>query len=412
MKKKLSIFLWLCMFTALATGLQGCSWWGGNDPFQSKATTKSGTDVKVNTAQEAKFQGSIYFTLDRNLYVLDGDGNLKQLTKGIDARDPAVSPDGKKVAFIQREKNYSDLVYMATSGDTTIHTVVTGNGQYYQNAQGANNYYWFAQPSWSPDGTHLLFLSDLEKTTWIGQLPGTIFNNASLLDMQAFSLPYDTPTLTGDEALNQAQIMAYAYYGDGGIRDPSYRPNHAEQIVYTNYMYDEDTATKQMIQIALEDTTLLTGAQGASYHPGNEPSVDLTPGTADLVNFQPMFSPDGNTIAYIRREGTTQMSLYVMAVADEVTADPASQANQQNALAPYNQSTKLLTQQYISQPVWSPDGKHLLYYGYANNTFDIWMVTVTKDAKSGKYSVQENSQVQLTQAGGHLDGDSRASWTN
>jgi len=64
----------------------------------------------------------------------------------------------------------------------------------------------------------------------------------------------------------------------------------------------------------------------------------------------------------------------------------------------------------VSQPVWSPDGKQLLYYSYQNDNFDIWLATLNKDPKTGKVSMKPDSQVQLTQSNGQLDGDSRASW--
>ena len=108
-----------------------------------------------------------------------------------------------------------------------------------------------------------------------------------------------------------------------------------------------------------------------------------------------------------------------MPVAENVANNPAvtnfnpnSNANASNALIPYNtKSNKLLTDRYVSEPVWSPDGKQLLYYGFNNNTFDLYLVTLTKDAQTGLYSVKADSQVQLTQASGLLDGDSRAVWT-
>ena len=409
----------LLLSTVLILSLQGCLGIGeNNNSFQNRGTGKNNHPIQINTAQQAKFTGKIYFTLNRNLYVLDDHLQLTQVTQGMDVRDPAVSPDGKWVAFIQRYKNYSDLVYMSTNPlDHTIHTVVTGNGQYIPQGNGENTYYWFAQPAWSADSSHLLFLSDLQKNFYWKSLGGT-YANAYFLDMQVFSLPINV-SHTAQQAIDQAQAIGYAIFGDGGNRDPSYRPNHPEQVMYTTFQYDP-TGSKQVVQIVLEDTTLVTGAHGLQYHPGTDPSVPLTPNIPDLVNFQPAFSPDGNTIAYVQRVNVNSMSLYTMPVAEGVANNPndpafnpTDPANLQKALVPYStQSVKLLTDHFVSQPVWSPNGKQLLYYDYQNNSFDIWLATLNKDPKTGAVSMKPNSQVQLTQSNGQLDGDSQASWAS
>jgi hypothetical protein len=97
------------------------------------------------------------------------------------------------------------------------------------------------------------------------------------------------------------------------------------------------------------------------------------------------------------------MGLYTMPVPEGVTGDPNNPAFDPNAqenlnkgLSLYSQSSKLLDGQYVSQPIWSPDGTHILYDGFANNFFDLWIAAVTKDAKTGTYHLQPNSQVQLT----------------
>ena len=95
--------------------------------------------------------------------------------------------------------------------------------------------------------------------------------------MQVFSLPIDV-SLTAQQAIDQAQAVGYAVFGDGGNRDPSYRPGHPEQVMYTTFQYDP-TGDKQIVQIVLEDVTLVTGVRRQQYHPGNDPSVPLTPGT-------------------------------------------------------------------------------------------------------------------------------------
>lgn len=107
-----------------------------------------------------------------------------------------------------------------------------------------------------------------------------------------------------------------------------------------------------------------------------------------------------------------------MPVPEGVTGDPNNSAFNPNApenlkksLSLYSQSSKLLDGQYISQPIWSPDGTHILYDSFANNFFDLWIVAVTKDAKTGTSHLQPGSQVQLTQTQGKLDAASRACWT-
>ncbi|HEY4034631.1 MAG TPA: hypothetical protein VGL94_11770 [Ktedonobacteraceae bacterium] len=409
----------LLLSVVLVFSLQGCLGISeDSSSFQNTATGKDGQPIQVNMAQQAKFTGKIYFTLNRNLYILGGNLKLTQITQGMDVRDPAVSPDGKWVAFIQRYKDYSNLVYMSTNSlDHTIHTIVTGSGHYTPQGNGANTYYWFAQPAWSADSSHLMFLSDLQKNFYWNSLGG-VYANAYFLDMQVFSLPIDV-SLTAQQAMDQAQPIGYAVFGDGGNRDPSYRPGHPEQVMYTTFQYDP-TGDKQVVQIVLEDTTLVTGVRRQQYHPGNDPSVPLTPDIPDLVNFQPAFSPDGNTIAYVQRvnTNTNTTSLYTIPVAEGVANDPndpafnpTASANLQKALIPYStKSVKLLANSFVSQPVWSPDGKQLLYYGYQNDKFDIWLATLNNDPKTDKVSMKPDSQVQLMQSNGQLDGDSRASW--
>jgi Tol biopolymer transport system component len=103
------------------------------------------------------------------------------------------------------------------------------------------------------------------------------------------------------------------------------------------------------------------------------------------------------------------MSLYVMPLPiQDVTSNPNSPTVEQEALAPYKKASRLLTQQYVSQPVWSPDGKQIAYLSYTNNEFNIWLATVTHNSKSGVYTIQGNP-VQLTSGG--IDGDSRPFWT-
>lgn len=390
----------------LSLSLQSCLGIGNSsNTANNNNFTKTG-NLGINNTDQAVFKGKIYFTLNHNLYVLDGTRTPHQLTNGITAMDPAVSPDGKWIAFSAHYANYSNLVYMPANGGPPLRTVIGGGGHFYIAAgDGTNNYYWLAQPTWSPDSKNLLFLSDLQKQFYWKSL-GTPFNNAYFSDLQIFSLPIGQPPLTANQVTTTTQAVAYASFGDGGDRDPVYRPHHNDQIAFTHYQYDP-TGTQQIIQIFLENPNAIANNPGV-YSPVADPAVPLTPANTNQQSIEPAFSPDGNSIAYIRRQSSVSMGLYVMPVADNVTQDPNNPTVEKQALQPFNKSALLLAGQYISDPVWSPDGKQIAYLAYNNNVFDIWLANVHVD-KTGKYQMT-GSPIQLTSANGQLDGDSRPFW--
>ena len=383
------------LLLSLTLTLQGCLGIGDNTQNSNNITTNSNGN-KVNIVQNL-FKGKIYFTIDHNLWVTDGKNNTREIMTGGNIYDPAVSPNGKWIVVSTRNKDSSDIAFMPVSGGTR-HNLLSGSGRYYTDGGFIkSSYHWFAQPAWSPDSTHILFLSDIEKENWYGATG----INAPLLDLQIFSISFNNPNA-------KPQDVAYASFGDGGDRDPSYRPGHPNLIMYTHYAYDPATRTQQVIQIFLEDANAIANHPGV-YHPGipgYDPGVAIT--DQKNQNLQPAFSPDGNAIVYVRRESPTQMGLYIMAVAEGVTANPNDPKVEQQALIPYKKSSHLLSGQYISQPVWSPDGKQIAYISYNNSEFDLWLANIMYNAKTGAYSLQGNP-VQLTTGG--IDGNSRPFWT-
>lgn len=405
------------IFAVLSMTLQSCLG-SSSTTYQSVIKGKNG-DVGINTA--SVFKGKIYFTLDRNLYVLSGSDitHPKQLTSGLDVRDPAVSPNGKWIAFDVHHTNYSDLAYMPVTGGTPT-IIVSGQGAFYPNSAGAlSTYHWYGQPAWAPDSEHIIFLGDNQKAYWL-QNEGYVGNyDASILDMQIYMVSMNDRLTTQDQVAG-AQPVAFSSIGAGGLRDPGYRPGHSDEVIYTNYAYTADSNNTDLnTQIELINPSTIENAILAGntfeYHPGEDqvesnPGVAITPGTSNLSNLEPSFSPDGNTIVYTRRESATSMSLYTMPVTDGVTSDTTGSSSKD--LSAYNKSSKLLSGQYLSQPVWSPTGTQIAYYSYTSTSFDLWLTTMVKNTKTGTYSIQKDSSVQLTQANGSLDTDSRPVWTN
>lgn len=380
---------------SLAFTLQGCLGINDNKSNGNTITTNSnGNNVSV---VQNLFKGKIYFTIDHNLWVTDGKNNTREIMTSGNVFDPAVSPNGKWLVVSTLNKNSSDIAIMPLSGGKR-HNLLSGSGSFYNDGGFIkSSSHWFAQPTWSPDSTHILFLSDLQKNFVWYNLGGD-FSRAPFLDLQVFSIPLNDPG-------SKPQDVAYADFGDGGDRDPSYRPGHPTEIVYTHYAYDTATRTQQVIQIFLEDATAIANHPGL-YHPGYDPGIPIT--NSKDQNLQPAFSPDGNSIVYIRRESPSQMGLYIMPVPDVFTVNPNDAKTEQQALLPYKKSSHLLSGQYMCQPVWSPDGKQIAYISYNNNEFDLWLANVTLNAKKGTYSLQGNP-VQLTTGG--IDGNSRPFWT-
>lgn len=205
-------YKWYTVFllAALTLSLQSCLDIGSDNPFQSKNTGKNG-QIGVNSTQQAEFSGKIYFTLNRNLYMLDGHLNLKKLTQGMDVRNPAISPDGKWIAFANFFHNYSDLMLMPTSGGAP-QTLISGNGKYLPNPaspMGApkSTFLWLAQPAWNADSNHLLFVSDMDKLS-IGPcnvddflLDPLIFLRLSLIQRNNYKLLLIVPLAMGGYAI-------------------------------------------------------------------------------------------------------------------------------------------------------------------------------------------------------------------
>ena len=397
MKRTTLFWSTLLLLAMVALSVRGCLGIGSHGkPF---ATGLGGQPVTVNLDV---FTGKFYLTVNGNLYVLGGNTPTQELVKTANAMDPAVSPDGKWVAFVEKYQNYTNLCVVSTSGGP-VRVLRSGKGYFYKNSGGFihNTYDWYAQPAWSQDGSTLLVLSDLEKEDWYQQTG----QDAPLLDLQVFSIPFAHPSGTPTE-------VAYATYGDGGDENPSYRPGHPDQIIYTHYTYDAATGTQQQIQLYMENPDTISQNPGM-YYPGSpgggyDPAIAITPATSTITD--PAFSPNGNAIAYIKTDSkTNQMELDVMPVPpDRVTQTPNDAATEELALEAYErQSSHLLTGRYISDPVWSPDGKQIAYYTDTNDAFDLWIVQVSYTGKTGTYRLQ-GSPVQVTSRG--VDAASHPVW--
>lgn len=192
--------------------------------------------------------GQLVFTSRRasptpQVFLRAADGTVHQLTTGMDAADPRLSPDGTLVAFDAAEPNpdgtgtQRDLWLVRTDGTGLRRLTDTAANE--------------TDPTFSPDGTMIAYSCDQTGTSQIFTL----------------SLAGGTPV----------QVTTA-----GADTQPAWNPVHANLIVYTEGT--GDARRLRAIDGATSDIQILTGAAEA------------------VPSFSPAWQPDGNELTFVSDE--------------------------------------------------------------------------------------------------------------
>ena len=307
---------------------------------------------QVTAVKKFSVPGRLYAVKGGTLYRFSGT-QTTALTRGIKVRDPAVTPDGTRLAYAQLDGDGSTIV-VADPDLHESHPVTP--------PAGPDGRLWAFAPAFAPDGRSLAYLSDRGKYECDRRGP---------TDLAVWRYDLVRPSY-------RRLFCPNSYTGGDG--DPTWRPGQEGQLLYTTYGYDGFPP--------------VSVARITWFSTASRRNLFLSPEGAR--NFQAAWSPDGKAVVYIRA-GTRSDDLYVM------TLPPTFQREPQ----PYpTESATLLQAGMIAHPVWAPDGSALAFLMLTNGSFDLYVLPLMTDgslrAAGPPVAVTRNS---------FFDADSRLAWS-
>jgi TolB protein len=298
--------------------------------------------------------GRLLFVRNGTIWLWEGNQPRPLLGDG-SAWQPAWSPDGTRIAYVERGESYSNIMLANASGESLLR--LTSNQSRFppHSHERIFDSMWAFYPAWSPDGDTLAVA-----TQYGPPMPspsGAVEYNLSL-----YALPVGGGTRQQLYADNKAHVGQIVYAPDG------------RSLIYTHASL-QSGSSQQLHRLSLDTDT-------DNPFPGAPPR-----------SYDPAFSPDGTWLAFATRDND-HTDVWVLPGKANSSSSPLPQ--------------RLTNVEWARAPAFSPDGRMLAFLAIApgENGFDLWVSDLSLRPDG---MLQANNPRQLT-AGMRLDAESGLSW--
>jgi LCP family protein required for cell wall assembly len=310
------------------------------------------TATPTPVAPAAQLPGRLIYIDNGNVAELLPDGTVKTLTSTAGLSMPAVSLDGRSIAFV-RFRSYSSDIEVFDRHAAEGAPVAAGRTMTNDESSNIHNNLWAVWPAWSSDGARLLFSSDRAKLTYAP-------TEARQDDLAIWSMPS-----SGGAPIQ----MTVPDKGAGGDAEAQARPG-THQILYVHWAYDQ--SNNPYSQLLLRDSV-----SGATWN--------LTPPSGRV--FQPAFDFHGNRVVYVR--DATGIG------PDQVVVSRLIRSGSGFTLGPGT----VIASGKVAQPAFSPGGRWVSFLQAQGDSFSLYLTPAAGGPPT-----------EITAAGSGLDATSRPIW--